>query len=58
MATAAQTPARAARPTRPEVKASMYSWEGIDRAGKKLAIRLFRVRNLGNAASFAALKRQ
>jgi len=36
MATAAQTPARASRPTRPEVKANMYAWEGTDRAGKKV----------------------
>lgn len=36
MATAAQTPARAARPTRPEVKASIFAWEGTDRAGKKV----------------------
>lgn len=36
MATAAQTPARASRPTRPEVKASTYSWEGTDRAGKRV----------------------
>lgn len=35
MATAAQTPVRSAR-TRPEVKANLYVWEGIDRAGKKV----------------------
>ena len=36
MAAAAQTPARNVRPTRSEVKANLYTWEGTDRAGKKV----------------------
>lgn len=37
MATAAQTQARpGGRPVRPEVKANIFTWEGIDRAGKKV----------------------
>ena len=35
MAVAAKTTAQAARPTREAAKASMFQWEGIDRAGKK-----------------------
>ena len=36
MATAAQTQGRPVRPTRAEVKASLFVWEGTDRAGKKV----------------------
>ena len=36
MATAAQTQRPPVRPTRPEVKAALFVWEGIDRAGKKV----------------------
>ena len=36
MATAAQTQGRAVRPTRAEVKSSLFVWEGTDRAGKKV----------------------
>lgn len=37
MATAAQTQGRSTRPpARPEAKANIFSWEGIDRAGKKV----------------------
>ncbi len=37
MATAAQTQGRSARPpARTEAKANIFSWEGIDRAGKKV----------------------
>ena len=36
MATAAQTRGRSIRPTRAEVKANLFVWEGTDRAGKKV----------------------
>lgn len=36
MATAAQTQGRPVRPTRTEVKASLFVWEGTDRSGKKV----------------------
>ena len=36
MASAAQSTGRAVRPTRPEVKASLFVWEGTDRQGKKV----------------------
>ena len=36
MATAAQTQRRPVRPVRPEVKANLFVWEGMDRAGKKV----------------------
>lgn len=36
MATAAQTQGRSTRPTRVEVKANLFVWEGTDRAGKKV----------------------
>ena len=36
MASAAQTQGRSVRPTRTEVKASLFVWEGTDRAGKKV----------------------
>lgn len=36
MATAAQTQTRSNRPAKPEVKANIFSWEGVDRAGKKV----------------------
>ena len=36
MATAAQTQRRPVRPIRPEVKATLFVWEGTDRTGKKV----------------------
>lgn len=36
MASAAPTRASSARPTRPEVKAALFVWEGTDRTGKKV----------------------
>ena len=36
MATASQSPARPARSVRPEVKASLFIWEGTDRSGKRV----------------------
>lgn len=55
MATAAQTQTRPARPVRTEVKASIYSWEGIDRAGKKVRGEM---RAAGEAVVSNSLRRQ
>jgi len=56
MATAAQTQGRPpTRAARPEVKANIYSWEGIDRAGKKVRGEM---RAAGEAVVSNSLRRQ